>query len=127
MKEYMTEQRKRLLAFFSSHSNKQFSIEIVEAEVDRISKSAIYRNINKMVEEGVILRFQKEGCRKFFYQYVGCPDCNNHFHLKCNYCGVIYHMGIETSMALTDLIFGKNQFELDRKKTMLFGCCTACK
>lgn len=127
MTKYQTKQRAGLLAFLSGHPNEQFSIDIVSQAVRNVSKSAIYRNINRMVEDGIIRRFQIEGSRTFLYQYVGTPECNRHLHLKCSRCGVILHTDILFSEQLMDFVESRTSFTLDLKKTMLFGACSHCR
>ncbi len=127
MVNYQTEQRKYLLDFFEKNRDRQFSIDVIQNEVTAVSRSAIYRNINQMVDDGFIRRFQKEGCRKFYYQYVGNSECRAHLHLKCSACGTIFHMDLDTSNKLLEFLEHKIEFSLDINKTMLLGCCRACR
>ena len=124
---YLTEQRKILLAYFAEYPNVQFDIDDIQKSVDGISKSAIYRNISLLVAEGTIRRFQSETGRKFRYQYIGTPECNKHFHLKCSICGTILHMDAASSKVLTDIVGRYTDFDLDRNKTLLLGHCASCK
>lgn len=127
LEKYQTEQRKRLLAFFAAHPDEQFAIDALERSIKGVSRSAIYRNVNQMAEEGVLRRFPQEGSRKFLYQYIGSRACAEHFHLKCSACGSILHMDSEASKMLAEVINQHVDFELDQSKTLLFGCCAACK
>ena len=124
---YQTAQRERLTTFFEKHPNRQYTIESLEEAVRGISKSAIYRNINQMVEDGAVRRFQKEGSRKFLYQYMGDPACSNHLHLTCSDCGVVYHMDTPSSVVVSNTLTTLANFNLDTSKTMLFGHCSSCK
>ncbi len=127
MKKYNTEQRKYLLDFFTEHTGQQFTIDVLEKSVKGISVSTIYRNINKMVEEGILNRFQKEGSRKFLYQYIGDSECAQHLHLKCNKCGSILHMDNIYANKIVDIINISTRFHMDKNKTIIFGHCDACK
>ena len=129
MKAYSTEQRKQLLTFLEFHKDRQFSIEEIAdflCDSCNISISAIYRNMNKLVEEGLVVRHAKEGSRKFLFQYVGNRDCSEHLHLKCTSCGQIFHMD-DTSMELIFLTAMKNHFIVDKRKTILYGSCDCCR
>lgn len=127
MREYLTEQRKRLISFFQENYDRQLTVEEIEQAIDGISVSAIYRNINHLVSEGVVRRFQQEGSRKFFYQYIGNGDCISHLHLKCYKCGNIFHMDTKAVEAIVKLVNENSNFYLDRSKTVLFGLCASCK
>lgn len=129
MKKYATEQRKILLSFLKEHYDRQYSVEEIAEKlygVENISISSIYRNINSMVVEGTVRRFSADGSRRFLYQYIDCDDCNKHLHLKCESCGQIFHMD-EKSMEniLTSVMSGSN-FNIDVKKTILYGLCEDC-
>ena len=125
--EYQTEQRKTLLAYFAENPNKQFDIDELQNSIVGISKSAIYRNINRMVEMGILRRFQSEVSKKFLYQYIGSHECNEHFHLKCSVCGTILHMDTVFSEVLMDVVGRYADFDLDTSKTLLLGHCISCK
>ena len=127
MREYETEQRRRLLSFLREHLDRHFTVEELAENISGVSLSTLYRNINQMVEEGAVRRFQEEGRRKFLYQYVGAEECSGHLHLKCNKCGRILHMNEKAVMAVMDALMDNLDFELDRGATILFGECVSCK
>ncbi|NLV85590.1 MAG: hypothetical protein GX025_00005 [Clostridiales bacterium] len=126
MQRYETKQRKRLFSFFSENPDRQFTIEELTNSIDDISLSAIYRNVNRMLRDGTIKRFQAEGQRKFLYQYVG-GDCSKHLHLKCNSCGRIIHIEGEKANAVVDSVRESFDFDMDKKATMIIGECSQCK
>ena len=123
---YTTEQRKRLLSFFTKHLDNHFTVDALIKNIDGISPSAIYRNVNQMVDDGQLRRFQKEGQRKFLYQYIGDGECSEHIHLKCNKCDRILHITPELSAAFMSSVKNDYNFELDKSATILFGACSSC-
>lgn len=129
MKEYTTEQRKLLLAFLKEHCDQPFSIEEIALHLgdkSGISISAIYRNIGKLAADGEVQRFTKENSRKFYYQYIGDHICSEHLHLMCNKCGQVFHMDNQLTESLLHFAFQNNAFEIDKKKTILYGFCNSC-
>lgn len=128
MKEYATGPRKQLLAFFKENHDKQFTVEEVEAGMkdSAISVSSIYRNVNRMVEDGALQRFLGDGSRKSLYQYIGGSACSEHVHYKCDNCGLIFHMD-HRSMEILNELAGKSEFVIDNKKTVLHGLCRRCR
>ena len=125
--QYQTEQRSLLLSYFSRQPDRQMDIDDIQQAVSGISKSAIYRNLNRMVEEGRVRRFQCEGGRKFLYQFMDAPECHGHFHLTCSSCGAILHMDEDSSKALLRLVGHCADFHLDITRALLPGRCAACK
>lgn len=129
MKIYLTEQRQILTSFLKSNRNKQFSIDEIAKHLcskNSLSISSIYRNINIMVGDGLVARFQKEGCRKFLYQYIGDNDCANHLHLKCETCGEILHLEDDSMNKMISQMLEANDFIINKKKTILYGMCKSC-
>lgn len=127
MKEYQTEQRKSLFSFLTRHQDRQFTIEELAQSIDGISISALYRNVNHLVKEGAIQRFQKEGSRKFSYQYIGDAACAEHIHLKCTHCGRILHMDQKSMEIVIKAVRNNISFDIDTHKTILFGSCKSCR
>ncbi len=131
MRSYMTEQRKLLLGFLKENTDNQYSIEEITEKLNssterEISMSAVYRNIGKLVSEGHVRRFAKEGSRTFLYQYISCGNCENHLHMKCVKCSKILHMDDETTESMLVAAMAKSNFKIDEKKTMLYGVCDSC-
>lgn len=127
MKEYRTRQREGLIDFLRQNRDCQLSVEEIAQCTPGISLSAVYRNINQLVAEGAVRRFQKEGSRKFLYQYVGEGECTDCLHLKCEKCGSILHLDSESAAVLENVLQKNSCFMLDRSKSILFGSCETCK
>lgn len=131
VKGYETGPRKRLLEFLKAHCDEQFSAaaiaeRISDAEGAGISLSSVYRNIDKLVQEGSVRRFEGEDGKKSLYQYIG-GECSEHLHLKCTECGRIIHVDERTTEALLHTALDSSDFSIDEKKTLLFGVCGECK
>lgn len=129
MKNYQTKPRMLLLNFFEEHCDAEYSIDAIAEElsgISDISLSAVYRNVDKMVSDGILKKVAKTGSRKFLYQYVGAKKCSGHLHLQCTKCGDISHMenGADEQKLKTTL--QKNGFLVDENKTMLYGICKKC-
>lgn len=128
MKKYSTEQRKYLLSFFRQHPDRQFSVEEIAKMLRKthsISVSAIYRNIKAMVEDGSLQRYAASGSRKSLYQYIGENGCSEHIHLKCEKCGLLFHMDDHATEAVLASAMNSN-FNIDKRKTILYGLCEKC-
>lgn len=129
MKEYMTAQRKMLIDFFEHHCDQQFTIDgIAELLKDgcSISKSAIYRNVDRMTEDGLLRRSSSDDGRCNTYQYVGAGHCCGHIHLQCTKCGRISHIEDENAENALKKALGQSNFKIDEQKTVLYGVCSKC-
>ena len=104
-----------------------FTVEELAENINGISISTVYRNVNNLVREGIIKRFQKKAQRKFLYQYIGDDTCSEHLHLKCNKCGRILHMDNDSAKSVLNAVKSSYDFEIDKASTVLFGACISCK
>ena len=129
-KKYVTEQRRRLLFFFKENPDHQFTVDEIADRLcagEKISVSSIYRNINAMVAEGSVGRFNRAGIRHYVYQYIDAEKCSKHIHLQCKSCGQLFHVGEEAMNQMLALIEGSNKFNIDVKKTIMYGICEGCE
>ena len=129
MAKYMTAQRKQLLKFLKNNHGKRLSaLEIAEGlKMSGISKSAVYRNISALEEEGLVSRSTKEGCREIFYSYTGTEQCKNCIHLTCTRCGAVTHMDSGAVEQITDALRRTAGFNINKNKTVVYGLCHNCE
>ena len=134
MSSYHTEQKKLLLAYLTKHKDNSRTIEEITQGLrlfasDSTSvpgKSTVYRLINKLLEEGKVKKFSKEGTRQAAYQLVEGAHCSSHLHLKCTECGRIFHMEDKLSDELISKISDDQSFVVNRTETVLYGKCRIC-
>ena len=77
MSSYSTRQRKALLAYLSRHPDELLSArQIADALADeKISLSAVYRNLAQLEAEEKVRRSSKSGTREVYYQYLDAESC----------------------------------------------------
>ncbi len=128
MPKYMTKQRKLLTEYLSDRTDESISAnQIAEALSDKISKSAVYRNLSDMEAEGKLRRVANKGGREIIYQYVDEEKCHDCLHLSCKKCGKTYHMQVPLAESLVKDVQKNESFEIDKEKTVLYGICKDCK
>lgn len=128
MSKYMTKQRKLLNEYLQGRTDESISAnQIAEALSDKISKSAVYRNLSDMEAEGKLRRVTSEGSREVIYQYVDEEKCHNCLHLSCKKCGKTYHMKHLAAESLIDNVEANEEFVIDKEKTVLYGICKDCR
>lgn len=130
MKEYKTEQREILLSFLREHLHEQLSVDEISSHLcteDGISRSSVYRNIERLVVEGAVQRLATGKGRGFLYQYTGNAECSRHLHLKCVDCGQVFHMNDEATHRVTEAIKRDAGFRVDGQRSVLYGVCRPCE
>ncbi len=128
MKTYNTHQRKALIDFLQSNSDKAFTIEEIVSGMSEseISQSTTYRLMTKLVEDGLVHRSVKGNSRSFLYQYINNEKCEGHLHMKCTDCGKVYHLDHDVTALIQNDIMKNTAFEID-SHTVLLGKCNTCK
>ncbi len=128
-KEYKTGQKRAVLDFFKSNCDRHFSVAEITDEVCKngAGKSTVYRQISKLLEQGVIRRFETPDSAQFVYQYADIhDDCDSHYHLKCVKCGRLIHMECPHLSEVSEHIKTEHNFILGFGKAVLYGECTDC-
>lgn len=128
MVKYMTKQRKRLLEYLSQQADEQMTArQIADAlTADKISISAIYRNLADLEKEGLIKRSVRENSREAYYQYIACEKCKDSLHLSCRVCGAISHLKDEDADLLLQNALNSSGFKIEKSETILYGVCEGC-
>lgn len=128
MQGYQTEQKKLVLAYLCAHQDRAFSLDELAAPMVAcgVGKSTVYRLIARLVEDGRVRRYLREGGRGYTYQYFAQNDCRTHLHLRCTDCGRVVHLEKAVSAAVKETLKKDTGFLLDDEKTMLSGKCARC-
>ena len=129
MSSYSTRQRKALLAYLSRHPDELLSArQIADALADeKISLSAVYRNLAQLEAEEKVRRSAKSGSHEAFYQYLDAKGCKGALHMSCVKCGKTFHMADSNAALFAKHLAQSEQFTLDGADTVLYGTCADCR
>lgn len=128
-REYNTEQKRMITDYLKTHGDRHFTVEEISEAVGRqgAGKSTVYRQISKLLEAGVIRRFESPSSSSFVYQYAGAnEDCCRHYHLKCVKCGRLIHMKCERLDEVREHIIRDHDFIIGYGSSVIYGECTSC-
>lgn len=125
MKKY-SRQREIILEVLKNthiHPTAEQICEMVKEIEPSISRSTVYRNINLLVEEGVIKKLSMPlGPDKFDYIY------KPHDHIVCVKCGKIYDFEYDFyNKELSEKIQKETGIETDFDSVTINGICKDCK
>ncbi len=129
MTRYITKQRNRLLEYLNDHPDQLLSAKQISdgLKEDKISVSAVYRNLAELETEGRVRRSAQNGSREVFFQFIDNAQCRGHMHLHCLKCGRTYHLNDEISNQLKTSLMELDGFSLIVDKTVLSGICQTCR
>jgi len=127
---YNTKQKEAVLACLKEHSEGHVHAADIAEHLakagSKVGLTTIYRQLDKLVEEGIVKKFVTEGSSAC-YQYVGDGHCGEHFHLKCESCGKLIHLKCRTFDRLSAHILEEHGFLSDPGRTTLYGICGDCR
>ena len=103
-----------------THPTADELFQIVRRDLPAISLATVYRNLNYMVEEGLVRRITVPGMPDRFDRCLKAHD-----HMVCDRCGSIvdfslpFDLGAEIAQSIGSPISGYS--------LVVRGCCTACR
>ena len=131
-KGYQTKTKQSILDYFYNHSHTAVTVADLDLffnqENTPIDRSTIYRCLDRLLKQQLVLKFTTDDGKNSFYQYVGQNShCHEHLHLKCTQCGKIIHLDCGFMDEIVTHILTKHDFHLQCESSILFGICKDCK
>ena len=91
-------------------------------------KSTVYRNIDKLCNEGRLVKHKEPNSKAMSYQYSeGHGSCNEHSHAQCSECGKLFHIDNEVFAEATAKMRDRYGINMDYRKTLIIGICNECQ
>ena len=130
--EYKTKSRNLIVEYLKNNSDRRFTArDILDAlfEVDpKINKSTIYRNLERLVQDGKLIKFKEASIDATCYQYSESHShCHEHMHAQCSGCGKIFHLDNEIVEEFETKLQSVYGLGVDIGKTVIVGQCDDCK
>ena len=123
----LTRQRALIWEALTSEPEQHLSaddvVERVRAELPQVNASTVYRTLDLLVAEGLVLRTDLGGDRAYYEP----AHEHAHHHLVCESCGAVQHLHDEQLGDLRELIRAGTGFVLGTGEITLFGLCAKCR
>ena len=107
-----------LVARGSSHVS---AAELADA-VPSLHRSTVYRTLDVLVEEGLVLRTDLGGDRSYYELAAE----HHHHHVVCTGCGAIAHVHDEAIAAAVACVQAASGYRMARQELTFVGLCPAC-
>ena len=120
----MTRQRKTILDVLrqtNSHPSADEIYELVRKQLPRISLGTVYRNLEVLVDLGLIQKLELGGTIKRFDW-----DPKKHYHIRCLCCGQVDNAPIAPLNKLEDKLYGATVFSIIGHRLEFEGLCPDC-
>ncbi len=130
--KYKTKQREILLDYFETvpgiHVTAGSVCEYLKAHGAPVGKATVYRQLENMVDEGLLKKYIIDGNSPACFEYVK-PDCSErkiHFHCKCEKCGKLIHLDCDEMVKMQEHLMAEHHFKMDPVRTVFYGVCEQC-
>ncbi|MDR1131146.1 MAG: transcriptional repressor [Oscillospiraceae bacterium] len=128
---YNTKQSEAVLACLAKHKDEYITAaqigEHFQKSGDPVSRTTIYRQLERLVQEGRARKYTFDGTQGACFRYAEQPENEQDFyHLKCEGCGGIFHLKCDEVDHVSRHIFETHAFQVNDSKTVFYGKCNMC-
>ena len=126
---YNTKQYTLVSDYMKAHAGEHLTAEQIADELkENVSRTTVYRQLDRLVSEGLAVRYQVPGGQSACFRYLSEDSgCHEHYHLKCSRCGELIHCDCEFLDRLCGHIKEEHGFSVDAASTVLYGLCSKCR
>ena len=131
---YKTKQMTEILTFLKSVQGRHVTVnEICDFFREKgisVGTTTIYRQLEKMVKEGLVAKYVIDGSSSACFEYLGAEEhCHKTscFHCKCEKCGKLIHLHCEDVVKLEQHLMESHGFQMDPCRTVFYGICEDCR
>ncbi len=131
--KYKTKQRSILLEYLETVPGIHFTAGDVcsyfKEHGDPIGQATIYRQLESLVDEGIINKYIIDANSPACFEYVGSDahaEAEACFHCKCEKCGRLIHLHCDELKSIQAHLYDKHHFRLNPMRTVFYGLCEKC-
>lgn len=96
--------------------------EEVKKEYPGLGQATVFRNLNKMAEEGILLRIEVPGGASRYE--LSAPK---HYHAKCMVCGSLFDVEMDYIPNLENKVKDAHGFVFSGHDIIFTGICSSCR
>ncbi len=131
-KEYQTKERNLILDYLKQHSDRSFKakdiIESINTGEEKINQATVYRNLERLCKQGILIKFKKTDAEGAYYQYTSEHEhCEKHLHAQCVECGKVFHLEEQFVDEFEEQMKSVYGIKIDPTHTIIAGKCEECK
>jgi Fur family ferric uptake transcriptional regulator len=132
MAVYTTDAGTRIVEFLKNNAGKRLTASDifngVNASGHEADMSTVYRYIDKLYNDGRLLKYKEANSKAYSYQYNETyGSCREHTHAQCSECGKIFHMQNEVLADAAKKMQEQYGINIDYRRTVIPGICNECK
>ncbi len=131
--KYRTRQKDILIEYLKSVEGSHITASDVcsyfKKQGETIGQSTIYRQLEHLVDEGIVNKYIIDMNSPACFEYVGHDSHQDRevcFHCKCEKCGSLIHLECDVLSGIQEHLYEDHRFKLDPKRTVFYGLCEKC-
>ena len=132
---YKTKHRDAIMSVLEEHAGEHITAagihDCLRSRGVAIGTATVYRQLEKLVEEGLADKYVVDAASGACYEYAGGHEGPSRYvHCKCEKCGRLVHVerkAFEAAMRSISLAEAAGGFEMDLSHTVFYGICRDCK
>ncbi len=109
------------LAKVKSHPTASDLYDMVRKRLPRIGLGTVYRNLEIMADNGMILKLEVGGTQKRFD-----ATTENHYHIRCSKCGKVDDIDIPVISDIIDAAAEASLYQIYGHNVEFTGLCPEC-
>lgn len=121
---YNTKQKETIINFIKKQKYEFTIKDIHDKNNENVGLTTIYRVVDKLISEGRIRKSIKNNI--IYYQYLEKCNNENHFYLKCDTCGKVFHTDCACIERMSSHIIKDHGFKLNTNNIIISGTCQKC-
>ena len=127
--QYNTKNRELLTQYLRETAGRHVTVqEICDHFKGRMGTTTVYRQLDRLVEDGRVNKYLLDGASGAYFEYVDQSHCGDTacFHCKCEKCGRLIHLHCDELAGIQHHILAHHGFKVDSLKTVFYGICESC-
>lgn len=129
-KKYHTKQQQIIINYLKDCRDEYIQINELLQKLKlndiHIGIATVYRNLDKLVDAGLVRKISVEGISGACYQYIQ-DEKTDGFCMKCEKCNQIMDTECNHISELYNHIMEEHGFAINPNKTIFYGICEKCK
>ncbi len=131
-KEYKTKFKDSIMSYLQENQEKCITANDIyvhmQAKGEQVNLTTVYRNLEKLAEGGLLIKYKTAGQDCCQYQYAAPhAHCQEHIHMQCRSCGKILHLGCSFMEEISAHLLEHHRFLLECNGSLLTGLCEECR
>ncbi len=128
---YITNQKTEVLDYIRKQADTHLTAKGIYAGLQkknmRIGLTTVYRHLERLCEEGILIRHYIDENTPVCYEYTGHAGTESCWHCKCTECGRLIHLHCDEIEHLRKHILQDHDFLFQENHTVFFGICGDCR